>query len=710
MLSATEPMMRPMSPTERARGTAGRALRPYTDAPDPPPEPLIDAPTFITDIAMVAGVAAGTGMLARALGQPTILGYLAAGLIVGPSIPIPLFADPERIAALAEFGVVLVMFAVGLEFRVRRLLRVLPTSGFTALVQVAFLAWVGFSLGTAFGWGTTGAAVLGAALAISSTMVVTGIFRQRAVDADVQEHALGILVVQDLVAIGLITAVTALSAGKGLEPWALGQLMAQLLGVVVGMLGLGMLVVPRIVRRVVKHGGTEGIAVTAMGLAFGFALLARSFDYSVALGAFVAGVLVAESGHSEEVGHAIEPLRAVFAAIFFVSVGMEIQPGLVLVNLHLSLIVAVAVVAAQLLSVGGASLLSGNPLRRSLLTGLALGQIGEFSFILAGIGASAGVVPEAMMPVLVTVATITCFTTPWMLGRGDRIVGRLDRWMPDRAVRLLAVYQTWMERLRAGGAKQPGFRKALRNLILDWLVLVVMAAGAISLQDPAGRWIADGLRIRADVAAVLVDLCGVLLALPILVGLFRNARSLARQSARAVFPEGGGRASRAAAVLMEAIAYLALVAGVGFPALAVLRPLVRGPWGEPLVLVAMGVAVLLVWKRLGAMDAELRSGAEALALQLARHAGEEAGPIEDLSLLPGLDRVLAVSVTAGSFAVDKTLAELDLRARSGATVVAIRRSHAEVLLPTGHERLLPGDVLGLVGGPEALDRATAMLE
>src|SRR5690606_5500637 len=145
-----------------------------------------------------------TGTLMRWVGQPSVLGYLLAGLIVGPYWSIPLFADPHRVEELAEVGVVLVMFAVGLEFRARRLLEILPQSGLTAAVQIATLGWAGFTVGSFLGWSTPAAITLGAALAISSTMVVSAVLRQRPVDDEVRSHVFGILVVQDVVAIVLI--------------------------------------------------------------------------------------------------------------------------------------------------------------------------------------------------------------------------------------------------------------------------------------------------------------------------------------------------------------------------------------------------------------------------------------------------------------------------------------------------------------------------
>lgn len=669
------------------------------------------APDILVDLAMVAGLGAVTGQLARKIGQPPILGYLLAGLILGPSVPVPLFADPSRVGALAEIGVVLVMFAIGLEFRLKRLLEVLPVSGFTGLVQIGVLGWAGVSLGAALGWSPTASAFLGAALCISSTMVVSGIFRQVPVAADVRAHTLGVLVVQDVVAIVLVTAASAVAAGRAVAPEALVELVLRMAAVLLAMVSVGLLLVPRLVRAVVGEGSTEGVAVLAAGLAFGFAVLAAHFGFSVALGAFVAGILVAESGHGAAVEHAVEPLRAFFAAVFFVSIGMSVDPALAWSQLPVAVLVAAVVVVAQLGSVTLGSLLSGSPLSRAITSGLALGQVGEFSFILAAIGAGAGLVPKTLLPTLVTVAALTSFTTPLLLRRADRLVRWADRALPERVRRALVLVQSGAARARVGGAGAGRIRSAALVIALDGVVLVLLGVGAVTFQDRAVAAARAALRGPDWLAPLLVDLGGVLLALPLFVGLVRNARVIAGQvGARLGAGAEGSRAAVGRAA--EAVVHLGLVVGLGLPALAVLRPLVQGPWGEPLLVVALAVAVVLAWRSFGALDAAYTSGAAEIARRLVAHAGAPAAaaPVPPAPpLLPGLDDAVPVPIVAGAAAVGQTLAALDLRARTGATVVAICTADATVVLPAGDAALAVGDVLALIGAPESIARARALL-
>ncbi|MCA9715698.1 MAG: cation:proton antiporter, partial [Myxococcales bacterium] len=341
----------------------------------------MSAPSIVTDLAIVLGVAAVTGTIARALRQPPVLGYLLAGLIVGPYIPIPLFADGERVHELAEFGVVLVMFAVGLEFSLGRVARVLPLAGVTALVQIGGMFWAGSALGQLLGLSSVGAVFLGASVAISSTMVVTKVFDLHRPPDEVRALVLGVLVLQDLVAIVLIAIVTGVAEGAGLAPAALLATLGRLLGVLAAVVLLGLFLVPRVARRVWAIRSPEVSTVFALGLCFSAAVGMQQLGYSPALGAFLAGMLVAESGLGARYEHLVAPLRDVFAAVFFVSVGMSVDPRLAFEQLGASLAVAGTVFALQWLLVTSAGLLSGLGLRRAGHAGFALGQIGEFGFI-----------------------------------------------------------------------------------------------------------------------------------------------------------------------------------------------------------------------------------------------------------------------------------------------------------------------------------------
>lgn len=657
---------------------------------------------MIHDLAIVLAIAALTGLIARRLGQPGILGYLLAGLIVGPYIPIPLFADPHRITELSHLGVVLVMFAVGLEFRLKTLGQILPLSGLTGLIQVAALMLLGSGIGEALGWSATAGICLGATLAISSTMVVTGIFRQIEVEEDVRTHVLGVLVVQDLAAIVLIAVVTALAEGRAVDPRSLGLMVGQLAGMVVGMLVIGLLVVPRLVRYTLDHAGAEALVVLAAGLAFLFATVAHALGYSEALGAFLAGMVVAESGRAHAVEHAIEPLRAVFAAIFFVSIGMTVDPRVAWASAPLALVISGVVIVGQLLFVVLGSVLSGLSLRRAVLSGLALGQIGELSFILAGIAIAGQVLEPRMLPVLVMVATITAFTTPLLLRASQRIIDGVDHLVPDLVHRVLAVYQASIRRAEA--TPDDSLRRPAMAVVLDWMaLLLLLIVRRAVLATPA-----------ASAHAGVIDAAVVLLAVPFIFGLLRNARRLIRRlGEQAAQVRASGQ--RVVARLVSGMTSLTVVLAIGLPTWAVLDPFIDGSWLGAAILSVALLALGVIGVRARRADASYMSSAARLAHRIAAHAQPDA-PAEPQ---PDTPRPQPVDVddiehetlvlAAASAGAGRSLIEVNLRARTGATVVAIHRSSGAMVLPTGHERLEAGDTLALSGSRAALDRARGLL-
>lgn len=674
------------------------------------------APTFISDIAVVLGVGAFTAIVMRLLRQSSVVAYLLAGFVVGPYIPIPLFAEPGRVESMAEFGVLLVMFAIGLEFRIRRFLQVLPVSGVTALLQMSFLFGCGLTVGNLLDWSMLEAVFLGAAVCISSTMVVSKLFDQSPVDSSTREFTFGVLVIQDLVAVVLIAMVSGIASGQGLESGALlatlGQLAVVLAGLVIG----GMLFVPRVVRLAARFESQEILVVVVTGLCFCTAVLAEHLGYSVALGAFVAGVLVAESGEEKVIEPLIRPLRDLFAAVFFVSVGMSVDPVAAVAVLPQSLVLVVVVILAQFLSVSSAGLISGNGLRRSVWAGLALGQVGEFSFIIAGIGIAAGIVRGDAQSMLVTVAIITAFTTPLLFDRADGVVGWVQRRLTGRMLHILRLYERWFESVRSGAAQsagRPSMRRAVRVILVDSVVLLGLTAAAVMSRNELGGALVEHLELPRTVMSVILVAGWLTVSVPFLIGLVRSTASLARLVSRSVVSSAAA-ATRPATPLLQGtyrtLVWLAVMLGVGIPLSATLEPVTGA---APFVLVVVGAllaAGFYLWRGDDDMESGFRSQAERVARLLARQGAPSPGADpERPSPIPGFDLVFGFAILPGSRAVGKTLIELNLRALSGATVVAIRRGDENVLLPTGREALQAGDVLGIAGTEDAIRKANSLL-
>jgi CPA2 family monovalent cation:H+ antiporter-2 len=256
------------------------------------------AHAFLQNLALVLCVAALTTVVSQRLRLPVIFGYLVAGMLVGPHVPTPFFADEAMIRALSELGVVLLMYSLGLEFRIARVIEIGGAAGLAALAETALMFGLGHAAAGFLGWAPAERLFAGAVVAISSTTVIAKTFAEQGVRGRLREIVLGVLLVEDLIAVLLITLLTTVAAaGRAPAAGELAMTGLHLAAFLAALLGVGLVVVPRLVRAVVALGREETTVVTAVGVCFAAALVALAFGYSVALGAFVAGSLVAESGH-----------------------------------------------------------------------------------------------------------------------------------------------------------------------------------------------------------------------------------------------------------------------------------------------------------------------------------------------------------------------------------------------------------------------------
>jgi K+:H+ antiporter len=680
---------------------------------------------FVANLALVLCVAAATTLVFQGLRQPVVFGYLLAGLIVGPHLPIPLVADEAMVHALAELGVILLMFALGLEFSVRKLIRIGPTAGLIAVSQSGAMVFLGYVLGQAFGWTALESVYAGAVIAISSTTIIAKAFAEQKVAGRFTEIVFGVLIIEDLVAIFLLATLTAASTGEGLAAGALLRTAGRLGAFLAGFVVIGLLVVPRLVRVAARLRSAETTLVTAVGICFAGAMLALEFGYSVALGAFIAGSLVAESGEAATIEHLVAPVRDVFGAIFFVAVGMLIDPTLVARHWVAVLALAAVVVVGKVVVVSVSTFLTGYGTRTAVQTGMSLAQIGEFSFIIAGVGLSTGATRDFLYPVAVAVSALTTLTTPWLIRGAGPVASYVDRMLPRPLQTFATLYETWLARLRES---RPGGRSRVRRmawlLVLDAILLASLVIGAAAEVDRAAAFLGASLGLGPAAARSAVMVGAGLLALPLLLGLLRTVRALVTTLALEVLPGVPvGQVDRAAAprralvVAME----LAILCAVGVPLLAAAQPFLP-PLRGPLVFLVVGAALgIALWRSAVDLHAHTRAGAELIGAALTRQmapgrpsemavAPPAPTPLPDVGgLLPGLGEPMALRLEAGDRAVGRTLAQLDLRGLTGATILALAREGNPVLLPTGHEQLRAGDVLALVGAPEAVRAATALL-
>jgi len=681
------------------------------------------AHAFLAALATVLGVAAATTVLFQKLGQPVVLGYLIAGLIIGPHLPIPLVADPDIVETLSELGVILLMFSVGLELRIRTLVRMGPTAGVTALIQCSLMVWLGFLTGRLFGWTSIESLFAGAAIAISSTTIIAKAFDEQKIRGHLRETVFGILVVEDLIGIVLIAVLTAIARGSKLSAGTLAATLGKLVAFLIALLAVGVMTVPRAIRAIVRLDRPETTVIAAVAICFGVALLAQSFGYSVALGAFIAGSLVAESGEEKKIEHLIQPVRDVFAAIFFVSVGMMIDPVLIARHALAVGVLTAVVVAGKIISVTLGAFLTGGGVRTSVQAGMSLAQIGEFSFIIAGVGSALGATRDFLYPVAVTVSAVTTLLTPWLIRAAGPMAGVVDRRLPQPLQTFVALYGSWIERLRQPGSSHTTEAGAIRRMAwlasIDGVAITAIVIGASLSVKRVAPWLQQSLHLSRDLARIAVLLAAAALVLPFLVGIMRVARRLGVTLAAIAFPQGDSAGVDLAAAPRRALEVTMQVAGVlvvGAPILAVTQPFLRGiETATPLIVLAalLGIAF---WRSATNLQGHVRAGVQVIVEALGKRLPDEnaiapgtpEAPPDFDRLLPGLGAPLPVRLDEGSPAVGRTLSDLNLRAMTGATVLAIVRQ-GQGLVPTPDDALEVGDVLALAGTHDALESARQIL-
>jgi len=678
-----------------------------------------DAHAFLTALTIVLGVAAVTTYVFQRLHQPVVLGYILAGLIIGPHVSIPLIADPHIVQTLSELGVILLMFGLGLEFSLAKLFRAAPTAGLTGLVQCSVMVFLGYLTGRALGWTTMESIFAGAVIAISSTTIIAKAFDEQRIGGRMRELVVAILIVEDLVAVVLMAILTGLASGTGLSGADIGIALARLIGFLVALVVIGLLVVPRVMRVIVRLGRAETTIIAAIAVCFGISLLAHEVGYSVALGAFVAGMLVAESGEVHKIEALVNPVRDIFAAVFFVSVGMMLDPMSLVEHWLAVLVFTVVVILGKIGSVALGAFLVGSGTRTSVAAGMSLAQIGEFSFIIAGLGLSLGVIGDFVYPVAVAVSAITTLTTPWLIRASGKVGSWVDRKLPKPLQTFVGLYEGWIEKLRRGGQGSHSItRRLVRVLLLDVLAVAgVVIAFSLSFDALTG-FLVDELSLPRIAARLVVVAAGGALALPFCVGILRTSGRIATELAAAVVPikPGGLDLGRAPRRMLVATLRLAGLLMAGLPLVALTQPFLPGFATVAVLGIALVLLLVGFWRSARDLHGHVRASAqvvlEALSAQSAAGAGEhhEDPHAVTTALLPGLTDWERVEIPATSRAVGKTLAELELRGKTGATVLAIRRDGDGVVVPGAQEPLRAGDVLAITGSREAMTAATELLQ
>ena len=679
-----------------------------------------DSHDFLSNLALVLCVAALTSLIFQRLRQPVVFGYLVAGMIIGPHIPVPLVADEAMVHAFSELGVILLMFSIGLEFNLRKLMAVGTTAGTVALIQATTLIALGYLVGRIAGWTSMESLFTGAAIAISSTTIIAKAFAEQGVKGRVADIVLGILIVEDLIAILLIAILTAVGEGGGLTPQEVVATTLRLVLFLTGLIGVGLLIVPRLVREAVRSDRAETILVASMGVCFAASLLALTLGYSVALGAFIAGSLVGESGHEKVVEHLVNPVRDLFVAVFFVSVGMLLDPMVVLEHWQVTLLLVAVVVVGNVIAVSTGVFMIGEGLRPAVQAGLSLAQIGEFSFIIASVGIATGATRGFIYPVMVAVCAVTTLFTPYFIRSAPRIARMVDARLPGPLQTFVALYGSWLERLRAAPRSgQTRVKKLWRALAFDVVFLAVLFIAVAVEFVPLVTLLDDRLGLSLGLARTLVlGVAAVLAAWP-LVFLVRTTHLLGLALAVRALPTPEERKvdmARAPRRALEVTLQFGLLAGVVVVLMAVTQPFAPRIPGIAVMFMAGLLLLLAVWRSAKNLQGHAMAAGEVIAAALSRQMaqGTQGNGVDDAmqkmhAMLPGIGEPVAMTIGAGSQADGRSLRELNMRGVTGATVLALLRGDAQTISPRGDTRLQTGDVIAVAGTHDAVASVRGMI-
>lgn len=558
--------------------------------------------TLLQDLATILVVAAAATLLCHALKQPVVLGYLLAGLLIGPyTPPWPLIEDRHTIESFAEIGLVMLMFGLGLHFSIGKLLKVGRIAVVVALIEVVVMVLLGYLAGRAFGWSAMDALFLGAILSMSSTTIIIKALQDLGMThRPFAQIIFGTLIVEDIIAIAMLALISTATAVGGDGSLDIAQVLLKLGELVLFMVlttVVGLLLMPRLFAFVSRFNSNEMLLVTATGICFAVALLAYEMEYSIALGAFLAGVLVAESSAGPRVEAVVEPVRDMFSAVFFVAIGMMIDPAVLLEYWAPVTLITLLVVVGKVGTCALGAFIGGAPATRAVRSGMGMAQIGEFSFIIAQHGSASGLASGFLYPVTVAVSAVTTFLTPYLIKSSDAASRLLSRLLPERLKLPLRYYQRWLESFgSAADEERAKIRRILRRMTLYILLDLLLIIAILAFSGLAARRFEDELEAILPHLSLLLPVGALVLCLPIIIHAIGKQRALAM----ALADVGVGPNRPFGRALLRHLLFALML----LPTLAIVLGFtiaMVGSWPALGLLLVLFVVVAFLWQRLASL-------------------------------------------------------------------------------------------------------------
>ena len=437
-------------------------------------------PALIQDLGLILMAAAIITILFKKLKQPVVLGYLIAGFLVGPHFTfLPTVQDQASISIWAEIGVIFMLFGLGLEFSFKKLKKVGKSASITASFEIWFMLGAGYFVGQLLGWSKMDSLFLGGILSISSTTIIVRAFEELQMKGlSFVSLVFGVLIVEDLIAILLLVLLTSVAVTQSLSGAEFIFSALRLLFFLIIWFLLGIYLLPIFLNKYRDLLSDETMLIVSIGLCLMMVIIATHVGFSPALGAFVMGSILAETPKGRRIEHLILPVKDLFSAIFFVSVGMLINPKILFDQFGIVILITAVTIVGKFISTLTGALLSGRNLKNSVQAGMSLAQIGEFSFIIATLGMTLKVTSDFLYPIAVAVSALTTFTTPYLIKYSDHFYLWLDRKIPIVAKSYLLRYEVAMSTTTEVNVlsllwREYGFKVVLNSTVVVAVTLAI---------------------------------------------------------------------------------------------------------------------------------------------------------------------------------------------------------------------------------------------
>lgn len=640
---------------------------------------------LISDLAFILLLGAIVTILFKWIRQPVVLGYIVAGFLASPHFEyLPSVTTEENIEFWAQIGIVILLFSLGVEFSFKKLVNSGGSAVVTALIIVIGMMGAGFAVGHVLSFNFINSLFLGGMLSMSSTTIIIKAFTDLGLrQQKFASQVLAVLIVEDLFAVVMMVILSSIAINNSVEGSEMLYSVGKLVFFLVMWFLVGVYVIPSALNRCRRFLNQETLLVVSMGLCLGMAVFSVYCGFSLALGAFVMGSILAGTSYAERIEHVVTPVKDLFGAVFFISVGMMVRPDILAEYWCPILLLSAVVVVGMILFGTFGMLVTGQTLKVAIQSGFSLTQIGEFAFIIATLGMSLGVLEPTLYPIVVAVSVITTFTTPYFIKMSTPAYDSIVKHLPRRLNFLIDRYQNEAgkenasENAWATVLKTYAWRTIVYSIILVAIILVsqqYLQPWIDAMFSPTtARWICAGATITAMAPFLLA----------LMIPLSKNE-----------FVTSSGKKVSGNTPRLVITIFRFLIAMVFVVYVISLNSSAR------VGLIAAGAVILLVAilfsrrlrKRMNTIESKFMDNLNEREL---RKSGKNNKVVNDL-------HQAYMTVGPGCEFVGEKLMDSNLRRRFGVNVVSISRESRVIAIPGGTNRLFPGDVIGVIGTDEQL--------